>query len=114
MGRIGRQRLYTGLSTLLDLIAIGLFFVQSLVGDADWIKEEFTEYQFWTSVSDLGVRNDHINRLASQMRHDFEAMKVTNPRACSNSFSMSSKRSYSSLYTASLEFRHLHRQSYVK
>ena len=57
MGRIARQRLYTGLSTVLDAIAIGLFFVQSLVGDADWIKDEFTDYEFWASVSDLGVRN---------------------------------------------------------
>lgn len=66
MGRIARQRLYTGLSTLLDLLAIGLFFVQSLVGEADWIKEEFTSYQFWTSVSDLGVRNDEFGFYRSE------------------------------------------------
>lgn len=56
MGRISRQRLIVGLSTLLDAIAVGLFFVQTAVGDKDWIKEEFTSYEFYSSVSDLGVR----------------------------------------------------------
>lgn len=56
MGRISRQRLAVGLSTLLDAIAVALFFVQSAVGDADWIKDEFTAYEFSASVSDLGVR----------------------------------------------------------
>lgn len=40
----------------LDVIAIGLFFIQSAVGEADWIKQEFLDYNFWDSVSDLGVR----------------------------------------------------------
>lgn len=57
MTRFSRQRLTTGLSTVLDVAAIALFFVQSAVGDADWIKDEFLDYQFWTSVSDLGVRH---------------------------------------------------------
>lgn len=58
MGSFSRQRLGTGLSTLLDLVAIILFFVQYGVGDADWIKDEFLEYRIWTSVSDLGVRKE--------------------------------------------------------
>ena len=55
MARIFRQRLAVGLSTLLDLGAVALFFIQSAVGDADWIKDEFLDYKFWESVSDLGV-----------------------------------------------------------
>lgn len=57
MGLISKQRLGTGLSTLLDLIAIVLFFVQYGVGDADWIRDEFIDYRIWASVSDLGVCN---------------------------------------------------------
>jgi hypothetical protein len=57
MARIFRQRLAVGLSTLLDLGAVALFFIQSAVGDADWIKDEFLDYKFWESVSDLGILN---------------------------------------------------------
>ena len=56
MGRISRQRLGMVVAEVLDLIAIGLFFIQSAVGEADWIKEEFLDYSLWDSVSDLGVR----------------------------------------------------------
>ena len=40
----------------LDLLALGLFFVQAAVDDVDWIKDEFADFQFWDSISDLAVR----------------------------------------------------------
>lgn len=55
MGRVSRQRLGTGLSILLDLLALALFFIQSAVGDVNWIQDEFLDYRLWSSVSDLGV-----------------------------------------------------------
>lgn len=57
MTRIARQRLGMVIGAVLDFLALALFFVQTAIGDADWIRDEFVDYQFWSSVSDLGVRS---------------------------------------------------------
>jgi hypothetical protein len=59
MPQIARQKLAMLVAAGLDLLALGLFFVQAAVDDTDWIKDEFADFQFWDSISDLAVRHPH-------------------------------------------------------